>query len=110
MFNIKFLNDPVSQIFELVFAQRFMDRVEETFINDNKRHKFAEFLCILRNFSENQQRKSGADLYLVNMYLFSFCACVRRLFSYDKTDERLFAVRPKDSPQWPLQMFFILIL
>lgn len=50
-----------------VFAQRFLDRVEETFFNENKHHKFIEFLQILRNFSEEQQQ-SGAQLYLVSSY------------------------------------------
>lgn len=50
---------------KLVFAQRFLDRVEETFINENKHHKFTEFLSILRNFSENQHQQTGAHLYLV---------------------------------------------
>lgn len=50
----------------LVFAQRFLDRVEESFINENKHHKFVEFLEILRNFRENQHQQSGADLYLVS--------------------------------------------
>lgn len=50
----------------LVFAQRFLDRVEETFINENKHHKCVEFLNILRNFREKQQNKSGADLYLAS--------------------------------------------
>ncbi|XP_055309941.1 uncharacterized protein LOC129573467 [Sitodiplosis mosellana] len=49
---------------DFLFAQRFIDRVEETFINENKHHKFTEFISILRNFSENQQQKTGADLYL----------------------------------------------
>lgn len=53
----------------LVFAQRFLDRVEETFINRNEHHKFVEFLEILRNFRENQPQKSGADLYLVSILL-----------------------------------------
>lgn len=48
-----------------VFAQRFLDRVEETFINENEHHKYTEFLSILRNFSENQEVRCGADLYLV---------------------------------------------
>lgn len=59
---------------ELVFAQRFLDRVEETFFNENKHHKFFEFVQILRDFSE-QQQQSGAQLYLVitfNIGLFPF--------------------------------------
>lgn len=56
--------------FLLVFAQRFLDRVEETFINENEHHKFSEFIDILRNFSENQTQHSGADFYLVRNRLF----------------------------------------
>lgn len=52
---------------KLVFVQRFVDRVEEIFINENKHHKFAEFLGILRSFSENQHKQNGADLYLVSL-------------------------------------------
>lgn len=48
-----------------VFAQHYIDRVEETFANDNLHHKFTEFLNILRVFNENQPKQNGADLYLV---------------------------------------------
>lgn len=51
-----------------MFAQHFMDRVEETFANENAHHKFTEFLNILRVFNENQSKQSGAELYLVRMY------------------------------------------
>ncbi|XP_031624264.1 uncharacterized protein LOC116341381 isoform X2 [Contarinia nasturtii] len=50
---------------DFLFAQRFIERVEEIFINENKHHKFVEFLAILRKFSENQQHQSGADLYMI---------------------------------------------
>lgn len=50
-----------------MFAQRFLDRVEETFFNEDKHHKFIEFLQILRSFSEQpQQQQTGAQLYLVS--------------------------------------------
>lgn len=56
----------ISTFFVLVFAQHFMDRVEETFVNENSHHKFTEFLNILRLFNENQCNENGADLYLVS--------------------------------------------
>lgn len=52
----------------LVFAQRFLDRIEEVFFNENEHHKFIEFLQILRNFNE-QQYQTGAHLYLVRTLL-----------------------------------------
>lgn len=55
----------ITILFFAVFAQHFIDRVEETFANDNLHHKFTEFLNILRVFNENQPKQNGADLYLV---------------------------------------------
>lgn len=49
-----------------VFAQRFLERVEESLMNENNPHKFTEFMSILRNFNENQAQLCGADLYLVS--------------------------------------------
>lgn len=49
-----------------MFAQRFIERVEEIFINENNHHKFTEFLAILRKFNDNQQHQSGADLYVAS--------------------------------------------
>lgn len=50
-----------------MFAQRFLDRVEETFFNENKHHKFFELIQILRDFSELQEQ-SGAQLYMVGVF------------------------------------------
>lgn len=66
------LNTCVTQLIRMfiVFAQRYIDRVEETFINENKHYKFIEFLGIILDFNENENQKTGADLYLVRIFRF----------------------------------------
>lgn len=57
--------------FSLVFAQHFLDRVEERLSvsgnNDSNHHKFAEFINILRCFNESNE--TTASLYLVSQFI-----------------------------------------
>lgn len=49
-----------------MFAQNFMDKVEETYLSENNDEKFIEFENILRSF--NPSIEKAPDLYYVNIY------------------------------------------